>query len=125
MAVCTDGFEAENMSHMLARTTITFNCKPQRWLKVGDVSIHNPTLLKNPTKFTACPIITQTVTISNNGSSLIINSETQDAYDALGNNCNSKIQIPNGFPQLPSGDNTIVASGGITAWEVVPKWWTV
>jgi phage-related protein len=66
----------------------------------------NGTLTFNNAKYGT----TQTVTISNNGSSLIINSETQDAYDALGNNCNSKIQIPNGFPQLPSGDNTIVAS---------------
>lgn len=143
MAVCTDGFEAENMSHMLARTTITFNCKPQRWLKVGDVSIHNPTLMKNPTRFPASPIITVTgngtltfnnakhgtthsVTISNNGSTLIINSETQDAYDSAGNNCNGKIQLSrNGFPVLYSGDNVIIASGGISSWEVVPKWWTV
>lgn len=147
MAVCTDGFEAENMKHMLARTTITFNCKPQRWLKSGDVPLVYETsghTIKNPTRFISSPIIrvycsgsgsftiqnkkTYTVTLSNvPGGGLVVDSDIMDAYSISTprENRNSCITLSNGFPKFTPGDNTISFSAGITKLEVIPKWWTV
>ena len=145
MAICTDGFEAENMSHKLARTTITFNCKPQRWLKVGSIAVENPMLMKNPTKFPASPIIMvygsgiltfqndlndeiYTLTITDNSTGIVINCEVQDVYSALDMsvNCNNKVSLNGkGFPKLLSGDTSISATGDISKVEVIPKWWTV
>ena len=147
MAVCTDGFEAENMKHMLARTTITFNCKPQRWLKSGDTPISigsGSQIIKNPTRFTSSPIIkitctgngsftiqnknTYTVTLNNvPGGGIIIDSDIMDAYSLSTprENRNSCVTLSNGFPRLTPGDNTITASAGINTMEVIPKWWTV
>lgn len=133
--------EIENILNHAGRAEISFNCKPQRFLKVGDTSTTftsgTVTKFRNPTKFDSLPIITvrgsgsgtltigkYVVKISSINSSITINSEIQDAYSGL-SNANSLITLTNGFPKLLPGDNTVSFSGGITSVEVIPKWWTL
>lgn len=121
------------------KATIEFDCKPQRFLKIGDepVVITDSTTLQNPTGFSSNPIIKihgtgsgvltvgeYPVVISEIGEQIIIDSEIQDAYYG-GINKNPMITIPNGFPKLDIGLNNIGFSGGITGVEVMPKWFTL
>lgn len=152
-AVLTDSYESEyyrlaiyleetsisNLFNHGGKGTIAFDCKPQRFLKSGDVpiTIAGQTTIQNPTGFTALPIINvygsgsgtlvvgdYTVTISNIGTEIVIDSEIQDAYLGTANK-NPMITIPNGFPKLETGLTTIGFSGGITKVEVIPKWFTL
>ena len=60
LAIYEERGDIENILGQAARTEITFNCKPQRFLKVGDdsVSVNSGGRVTNPTGFTALPIIT-------------------------------------------------------------------
>ena len=53
MAMFQDEITVENILQHAGRTTINFNCKPQRFLKSGETSllISAPTTLYNPTGF--------------------------------------------------------------------------
>lgn len=139
LAMYEEATNIENILNQAGRATISFNCKPQRFLKSGDrtIEISNPATLYNPTKYVALPIITvkgtgggtltvgdYTVTISDMESFVVIDSEMQDAY--MGEtNMNPYVTLDNGFPKLIAGENKISYTGGITAVEVIPKWWTL
>lgn len=139
LAMYKDSGVIENLLGSAGRTTIAFNCKPQRFLKSGDQSITFTSAgeLFNQTRFKALPIITvngsgsgelrvggYTTIISDINSSIIIDSEIQDVYSGTVNR-NSDITLNNGFPKLVSGENEISFSDGITSVEVIPKWWTL
>lgn len=137
----------ENIFDEAGRATITFECKPQRFLKDGDTPIvftENGSITNN-TAFVSFPIIN--VTVSNktdsvinvgnytinipadktesNVSDITINSELQDAYSGTINK-NSSIILDGGeFPKLNPGENLISFSGGVQRLEVIPKWWTI
>lgn len=118
---------------------IDFNCKPQRFLKIGDYAtvVTKDTIIQNPTRYESLPIIKVYGTgsgtlevgdcyiqITDIGNEIIIDSEIQDAY--LGDqNKNQVISIPKGFPQLSTGQTKISFSGGISKVEVIPKWFTL
>lgn len=139
LATFKDGLDIANLLNEAARTTISFDCKPQRFLKSGDrpIKFTKTDTLRNPTKRTALPIITvkgsgsgvlrigsYTVTINDIGNGLTINSDIQDAYYGTLNR-NSVIVLSNGFPKLKPGLNEVSFSGGITEIEVMPRWWTL
>ena len=52
-----------------------------------------------------------------------LNCETHNAYNA-GGFCNNTI-LSDDFPELPPGKTQITWTGGITAVEVTPRWWTL
>lgn len=129
----------ENLLGQAGRMTISFDCKPQRFLKTGDESFKFTSTgkLLNPTGFKSLPIIIvngngdgvlrigdYTVIISDVNPSITINSEIQDAYNGTVN-LNSKIILNDGFPKLSPGENEVSFSGNITSVEVIPKWWTL
>lgn len=139
LAVYEENMELSNILNQAGRATISFNCKPQRFLKIGEKSIRitSGTYLRNPTRFIALPIITvkgtgsgvlrvgnYTVSISAIGGTIVIDSELQDAYYQTENK-NSVVTLNNGFPKLASGHTEVSFSGGITEVEVIPKWWTL
>lgn len=139
MAVYKEETEIENILFHAGRVTVKFNCKPQRFLKAGDMAVKftSSGILKNPTRQIALPIITvygsnagvltigeYIVNISNIRDSVVINSEMQDAYNGLTNR-NADIILTKGFPKLKKGETEISFSGGITSVEVIPKWWTL
>lgn len=139
LAMYEDEGTIENIFGQAGRTTISFNCKPQRFLKSGDIlaTFNKGGTLSNPTNFTSLPVITVkgngngvfrigdfTVIISEINSEIVIDSEIQDCYSGS-NNRNSYVKLNNGFPKIIAGENEISFSGGITSMEVIPKWWTL
>lgn len=140
MATYSEGGSIENILQQAGRTTISFNCKPERFLKSGEHVItigSSPQTIDNPTKYISLPIINvkgsgdgilnvgeYKVTITNIINSITINSEIEDAYNGL-INLNMYIVLNNTFPKLVPGDNLISFSGGITSVEIIPRWWTI
>ena len=133
--------EMENLFHQAGKMSVEFNCKPARFLKVGEraVSFTAAGSLRNPTFQKSFPkiIVTvsgsgslsiggQTVTISGLSSStrMVIDSELQDVYaEGSMTNLNSKVSFSDGFPLLIPGVNTITFTGSISLVEVIPRWW--
>lgn len=139
LAAYKSGGTIKNILQHAGRITVAFDCKPQRFLKSGDIPVivRTTSKLRNPTGFKSLPIIKvngsgkgnlrigdYVITISNISSYLTIDSELQDAYKGT-TNCNSLVTLSNGFPKLIKGENEISFSGGITSVEVIPKWWTL
>lgn len=139
MAMFYEETTVENILQHAGRTTIEFNCKPQRFLKSGEdlLKFTSNAVLRNPTGFRSLPIITvygtgkgvlgigdYGITISDIRGSLILNSEIQDVYNGTVNR-NGDVILSSGFPELVPGENSITWSGGITSVEVIPKWWTL
>ena len=116
--------------------TLSFDCKPQRWLKQGDiwVPVTASTTLNNPTSQTALPIIriygtgyimigSKKITVSTAGTSYIdFDCETMNAYEGSTNR-NSNISIDFTSLGLVPGNNGITLSG-VTA-DIKPRWWEV
>lgn len=120
----------------LAPFDISFDCKPQRFVKSGEnaVVFTESGSLFNQYGQTALPLITiyghgaGTLTIGDCvvdvkglDEMLYIDSDTQNAYNDNGNQ-NMKINAPT-FPTLTDGETQIAFSGGIERVEIVPRWW--
>lgn len=127
-AFLVDGFNIENSLNKFGRCTITFSCKPQKYLLSGTTSTTSLTLV-NPTKFEARPLIevSGSGTIDINGveievletvSSFKIDCETMNADD------NSKIFCLE-FPVLSVGTSSVTHDNTITSIEITPRWWTL
>lgn len=127
-----------NLLGNAGRATISFNCKPQRFLKSGDsvLTISSRSYINNPTSFTSLPIITvkgtgsgvvyvgaYVIEISSIGISITINSDVQDVYQGSINR-NPSVTMSE-FPKMIPGDNYIRYTGGVTSVEITPKWWTI
>lgn len=113
--------------------TLTFNFKPQKWLKMGEnaIEIDSSISLVNPTSQTALPLIevvgtgsitinSSVLTLANNTSTTVIDCETQDCYEGTINR-NSDLTIVGGFPVLTK-ENEISVSG-FTSVKLYPRWW--
>lgn len=139
LAMYEESGNIENLYEHAGRTKISFNCKPQRFHKSGDMPIifNVNGSIRNPTGFAALPIVTvagsgngtlrigdYTLIFSQINGLTIINCEIQDCYYGTDNR-NSYVTLNNGFPKLKPGENEISFSGGITSMEVIPKWWTL
>ena len=122
--------------HTLAPFEIGFDCKPQRFVKVGENSVvftANGSLF-NQYGQVALPFITLygqgagSLTIGDcvvevkalNGT-LYLDSDTQNAYNDSGNQ-NLNINAPV-FPVLSDGEIPVAFSGGIERVEIIPRWW--
>lgn len=138
MAVCKDALAFDVTAQRAAEMELTFNCKPQRWSVEGQRSIRleSRATLKNPFAFPAQPIFKvygdsggelyvgeEKITIHSITDYVLLNCETHNAYNATGF-CNETI-LSNDFPELPEGKTQITWTGGITAVEVIPRWWTL
>lgn len=127
-AYLVDGMNVENALNKFGRCTITFSCKPQKWLYSGTSSTTSLTLV-NPTPFEAKPLIevSGSGTISINGveievldtvTDFVIDCETMNASD------NTKIFCLD-FPVLSAGTSSVTHDNTITAIEITPRWWTL
>lgn len=139
MAYVTSAPGTEIRMRLLSPFEIEFSCMPQKFYKSGEknISITNGTVLHN-VGLTALPLLqitgtgaatlsvgSVTVSISDVGGGLTIDSATQNAYSGTLNK-NSVLTLSNGvFPSLPPGDTPITWSGGITAVTCTPRWWTL
>ena len=118
---------------------ITFNCKPQRYLKSGERTYTFTAAgeIRNRTLFPAKPLVliygngtagigSKTIEVSGNSYPYVeVDCETMDAFYGA-NNCTSMISLTSGdFPELVPGDNEITLGKGITKIELIPRWWIV
>lgn len=124
---------------------LTFNCKPQRFLKSGEQEIliaHRgvATISKliNETPYTAKPLLycgvygtTLIGTVTINGKTLSIDPAGMgktayidcDLMDAYWQGSNMNQYISGDFPELVPGENTIETNDRIRVLEITPRWW--
>lgn len=140
LARISSGARIELRKGKLAPFEITFDCKPQRFLKSGELATSffgsdDGYVFYNQTGFDAKPLINvygngagtlkigkYTVEIGNSGySPVILDCDTQNAYSASGN-LNKYVNAPE-FPVLVPGENQITFSELISSVEIVPRWW--
>lgn len=137
MAVFTGAFEPETGPwNSSAHFSLTFNCKPQRFLVAGDevITFTGPGVLRNPSLETALPLIRvygygtlfvgdEIITITDYSKEYIdIDCALGDAYNGT---ANLNGYVTKNFPALGAGETGINFSGGITKVEVTPHWWRV
>lgn len=136
MARVENSPQMEMRIRVLAPFDISFDCKPQRFLKSGENAIVFTAsgALANQYGQVALPLITLygqgagtltigdcVVEVKNMEGVLYLDSDTQNAYNNNGNQ-NMNINAPT-FPILPDGETQIAFSGGIERVEIVPRWW--
>ena len=144
MALCKGPLTfSTDFLNRIGECSITFDCKPQRFLKAGEraITAENGEYINNPTAFPALPLITVYGSGSGNlrvGSYLVkineldtfvtLDSEMEEAYTAIASGarkyCNGTISAPE-FPVLGYGLNNVSWNGGITKVEIIPRWWTL
>ena len=140
LASFADGITVDTSGHynVQGRFDISFNCKPQRFLKSGEdeVIYTEDGTITNPTSFTAKPLIRiygagtvgigdVDVTFDGSTAYVDLDCEMQDAYYWPTNKNSSIILSPNRFPTLEAGSNGIVFGTGITEVDITPRWWRV
>ena len=146
MAVFVGPVDFNTILLQAGTTTITFDCKPQRFLKSGEDRIVSMTpegiTVFNPTFFDALPILIlhgnssgsvsindkNTITFTDSVAYVVaVDCETcQTYYQSTGAWANDKLIIEDGwFPILEPGENTVKFSDGITKVEIVPRWYTL
>lgn len=121
------------VSNKMGEFDLTFDCKPQLYLKSGEntETIASGAVLMNPTRFDALPLIrvtgSGTLTVGNTivkcTRTMIIDSESQDCYGDNGENLNSSAVIEE-FPVLKPGTNGVTFTG-FSKVEITPRWWTI
>ena len=124
---------------------LSFDCKPQRFLKIGeepviftkpaDVSEVTVTI-ENPTVFTSKPLYKLTgsgegrfligvhgVMIVDMDGDIYFDAETESAYRGS-ENMNSKFMFTvSDSLEIQGGKQEITIGGGITQVEIIPRWW--
>lgn len=111
---------------------VTFNCKPQRFLKSGEeiIDLTDGGGLYNETQFAAKPLIRayaagnltvngKTLTISAVDGYIDLDCEMLNAYKGT---TNLNANVSGEFPTLVAGNNTIVYTGKL---EIKPRWFIV
>lgn len=139
LAVCNQGINVTpSKGRRAARFDLTFDCKPQKFLKSGEVAIsytQNGTIY-NAELFPAKPLIriygNGTVTIGNTaitwtGASpyVDIDCDVQDCY-YMGSNMNAFVELStNEFPELDPGSTNITKGAVVARIEITPRWWRI
>ena len=142
MAQYSSGVDFTDFTQLLraASVTLTFDCKPQRFLKSGDNPIYNPVKIYNPTAFPAKPLMKFKMTAASGsiavgecdialagmtiGDIITIDAETMDAVGSSGGNVNNGVTIRGDIVLHPQSYAT-VSSSGITDLTITPRWWTI
>lgn len=117
--------------------TLNFNCKPQRFLKIGEQEkeFTDDGTIYNPTLFDAKPLLRVygTGSVSLNGSAVRITDateytdidcDTMNAYKGTENR-NQYVEFVNDAITLGEGENTILLNDDVTRVVITPRWWTI
>lgn len=139
MAIFKDATQIYSALDTAGQMDISFECKPQRFLKSGDNRIGIYTsgvVITNPTNYPSSPLINITggngtisfggknIIVGTSSSNMIIDCELEDAYiNSI--NLNNKISTPDGYPKLKPGANTIQFTGSIHNISITPRWWII
>lgn len=153
LAIYKASMDVEAFADLHAGTfPITFNRKPQRYLKSGEQKVsyssytnmtYNSSIGKysgsifNPTDQVAKPLIrvrgtgelgigSETITIISNPGYIDLDCDAEDAYYDEAVNCNDKIKLNSGdFPILRPGKTGITKASSISSIEIIPRWWRI
>ena len=138
LAYYSGGNEFSNDLTIKGEATLSFTCRPERFLKIGEKEdeISNGSLLHNPTKFKSKPLIhiegSGNVTIGTGGNTLTITGlvdyinidcERMNAYRLPAENRNSLVS--GSFLKLAPGDNAFVITGNTTKVTIKPNYFTI
>lgn len=135
----SSGLKMKSFDKVSGAATITFDCDPQRFLKIGEDEITIPVggmELLNPTLFGAKPLIkvlpTNTsavvsvgaynISIDFAGAWIEIDCETMNAYSGLVSR-NGNVTIPDGTEIAPGAQN--ISLTNISNAIIIPRWWTI
>lgn len=148
LAYCLGGYEAESDFDRYGRATISFNCRPERFLKAGEkaVKMAPGDILRNPTGYASKPLISLKGAVGETNSHLVFRSggksyhiffeidptiqlfidcETMDCYDVDGRNRNDYISVDE-FPQFHPGNVEYYDNGVMEAEvTVIPRWFVI
>ena len=140
MAYVVNAIEFTSHFNEYGSGTLTFNCAPEKYFKMGEneISLTKNQKLFNPSSFTAKPLITLTMngnsgTLTLNGNlisissgvsgTLVLDTKNHTVYNGT---TNRSSMIQGEYEKLYLGkENTITWSGGVTAAKIIPRWWTV
>lgn len=127
---------ASYMWHKLGKFVVNFNCRPEKWLKSGEITktYTADATIYNPTLQAAKPMLrvyghgsfsvgSQSFTLAEHKLPYVdIDSDIQDAfYEST--NCNGFLTLNSGyFPTLSPGMNGIQLGDGIEKIELTPRW---
>ena len=122
------------MLYRYGQASISFDCKPQRYLLTGETPIEFTAdgEITNPTNFYAKPLITvigngsfniegYDVTGENNDYSITIDSDTMQCYYGL-DNMSQNVTMERDFPILIDGTSEVTLDG-VTKVTITPRWW--
>lgn len=129
----------------VGKTTIEFNCKPQRYLFTGKTPIEfssSPAAIINPTAFASKPLIfversadgDGTITVGGTlftitgipASGLYIDCEEMYCYDGNGENMNSHVVSGTSeFTTLPPGSSSVSFTGNVQTVTITPRWFEI
>lgn len=126
----------ENILNQGGKAQIEFMCRPERWLKEGELPIILCIAgdIFNPTDKTAKPLITVkgsgsgTLTVGSYTISMtdcagvVLDCEEEDAYRGTTNMNNT---VSGDFPLIVSGKVSVSWTGGVTGVTIIPRWWTI
>jgi phage-related protein len=136
LARVANGARIEQRLRTLAPFEIEFDCKPQSFLKIGEIPLYieSATTVMNKYGQTALPIIkvygsgagslwigSVRVDFAEIDDMTILDCDLQNAYNGKGNR-NLYIDAPD-FPVLKDGETPVSFSGGITKIQIIPRWW--
>lgn len=145
MATFVGPIDPEVLMLKAANFDLTFNCKPQRYLKSGEeiveytITEETPSRsfqITNPSLYSSKPLIRifgtgnlmiddQTLQITNNTDYIDIDCDLMDCYHES-TNMNANVALLSGeFPVLRSGINNIELGEGFTSIMITPRWWTI
>ena len=139
MAYYSGGAEFVSLFNEYGEGTLTFNCAPEKYFKMGerDIVLTQNQVLRNPSAFAAMPLIkiagngsdgtltfgSNSLTIKAVPTSITIDTKLHKAYNGS-TNYNSKIS--GYYEKMTLGKETQISwSGGITAVTIIPRWWTI
>lgn len=130
--------DVENWMLRYGRATLEFDCKPQRFLKAGEipVTVQSGQKLLNQW-MPALPLIyvvgsgdgqlvvgDSVVDITDMAGGVTLDCDIQNAYNGT-LNLNNNITVSGGWPVLGTGQTLISFSGSITSVKITPRWWTL
>lgn len=136
MATYLGGAEIQNIDNEFGRLTLTFDCWPERFLRIGSepVSVASGATLVNPTVYTARPFI---IARGAGAGALTVNGATLTLTDCDGVelDCREREATRSGlslnqsvsgtYPTLAPGENSITLSGGMRSLTIIPRWFVL
>ena len=139
LAICTSSLDPEVINLVAGTFDLEFDCKPQRFLKSGEVQVtytSNGQIL-NPTTISSKPLIrvygygtlgvgSETLTIASSSLQYIdIDCDLMNCYSGT-TNCNKYVSMNSDeFPVLTPGNTGITLSGNISKVVITPRWWFI